>query len=572
MKKNKTSRKFLATAMAAIMVILIFVALTPSTAQTQPMDPILSTKTVEVKPGTQDVDKSIKEVEVKQGTKADVDKSIKNVTVKEGTKADVDKSIKEVEVKQGTKDVDKSNNKPVKVENRTKDVDKSNKTAKSPGCEDSDICGTYISEGYDPNGDGCLGSFFLEIDADTPGDDYCDVKAFIQASTGESWWTTCWTIYDEATSDNAFIYFVASEFDISGCEEVTLTIQLYTCDGEYTGSSDTVYVSLDASEVPPCENSDIYGTYISEGYDPDGDGCLGSFFLEIDADTPGSGQYCDVKAFIQASTGESWWTNCWMINGWAMSDNAFIYFDASEFATTAECEEVILTVDLYTCDGEYTGSSNNVYVSLDASEVPPCEDSDIWSTDISYGVDDDSDGCLDSFYLEIDADTPGSGQYCDVKAYIQATTGESWWTNCWMIYDEATSDNAFIYFDASEFATTEECEEVILTVDLYPCDGEYTGYSDTVSVCLEYEEPVCEKSYIWGTYISNGVDDDGDGCLESFDLEIDADTPRYDQYCDVKAYIEASTGESWWTTCWEIYDGAISDNAFIHLRRCKHGK
>jgi hypothetical protein len=224
-----------------------------------------------------------------------------------------------------------------------------------------------------------------------------------------------------------------------------------------------------------------------------------------------------------------------------------------------------LTTYLYTCDGEYTGSSDTVSVSLDASEVPPCEDSDIWGIDISDGVDDDSDGCLDSFYLEIDADTPGPDQYCDVKADIQASTGQSWLIDCWMIYGWDTADNAFIYFDASDFATTTGCEEVTLTVDLYTCDLEYTGSSDTVSVWLEYEEPVCEKSYIRDTYISNGVDDDGDGCLESFSLQIDADTPRYDQYCDVSVYIEASTGQSWWTTCWTIYDGSTSDNAFIYF-------
>ena len=476
MEKNKTSRKFLTTALVAIMLISIVVAFASSTERTELTDTTGSTKTVEVRQGTVDVDKSIKNVTVKQGTKVDVDKSNKNVTVKQGTKVDVDKSIKNVTVKQGTKDVDKSNNKPVKVEQGTKDVDKSNKTAKSPGCENSDICNTYISYEYDPDGDGCLGSFLLEIDADTPGEyDYCDVKAYIEASTGERWWTECWTIYDWSTGDNAFIYFVASDFAISGCEEVTLTIQLYTCDGEYTGSSDTVSVSLDASEVPPCENSYIWNTYIFEGYDPDGDGCLGSFFLEIDADTPGY-DYCDVKAFIQASTGESWWTTCWTIYDESTSDNAYIYFVASEFDISG-CEEVTLTIQLYTCDGEYTGSSDTVSVWLDASEVAPCENSYIWATYISNGVDDDGDGCLDSFYLEIDADTPGFDQYCDVKAYIEASTGEGWWTNCWMIYGFSMGDNAFIYFDASDFATTTGCEAVTLTVYLYTCDGVDTGSS-----------------------------------------------------------------------------------------------
>ncbi|MGB7001173.1 MAG: hypothetical protein WBE22_04055, partial [Halobacteriota archaeon] len=172
MEKNKTSRKFLATALVAIMVISILVTFASSTELTQLTDTTRSTKTVEVRQGTVDVDKYV-----------NVDKSVKNVTVK-----------------QGTKDVDKSNNEPVKVEHGRKDVDKSNKTAKSPGCEDSFIYNTYISNGEDVDGDGCLESFDLEIDADAPGESYCDVNAYIEASTGESWWTTCWTIYDGSTS------------------------------------------------------------------------------------------------------------------------------------------------------------------------------------------------------------------------------------------------------------------------------------------------------------------------------------------------------------------------------------
>jgi hypothetical protein len=232
MEKNKTSRKFLATALVAIMVVSILVAFASSTELTQLTDTTRSTKTVEVRQGTVDidksvnVDKSVKNVTVKQGTK-DVDKSNNEpVKVEHGTNVDVDKSVKNVTVKQGTKDVDKSNNEPVKVEHGRKDVDKSNKTAKSPGCEDSFIYNTYISNGEDVDGDGCLESFYLEIDADAPGESYCDVNAYIEASTGESWWTTCWTIYDGSTSDNAFIYFDASEFAISGCEEVTLTVYL----------------------------------------------------------------------------------------------------------------------------------------------------------------------------------------------------------------------------------------------------------------------------------------------------------------------------------------------------------
>jgi hypothetical protein len=354
MKKNKTNRKFLATALVVIMLISICAAFAHSTAQTQPTDSVLSTKTigdkegtkdayqpikeVEVRPSKQDVDKSIKNVEVKQGTH-DADKSIKCVEVKPSTQ-DVDKTIKKVEFKQTTQDVDKTikkvefkpstqdadktikkvefkqtthdvdktikkvepkpstpdeNVKPstkdvdksiekVKLKPDTTAVDKPDKTVKPRGCEDSLIYDTYISYGYDPNGDGCVGSFYLEIDADTPGyDDYCDVKAYIAASTGDSWWTECWEIYDGDSWDNAFFFFDASEFTLSApCEQVTLTVDLHTCDNVYTGSSDTVSVLLDPEEVSSCEGSYIWDTYISYGYDPNGDDCLGSFYLEID--------------------------------------------------------------------------------------------------------------------------------------------------------------------------------------------------------------------------------------------------------------------------------------------------
>jgi hypothetical protein len=69
MKRNKTSMKFLDTAFVSIMLISIAVAFASSMTQIQKKDSVLSTKTVKVKVGTQDVNKTIKRVEVKPGNR-----------------------------------------------------------------------------------------------------------------------------------------------------------------------------------------------------------------------------------------------------------------------------------------------------------------------------------------------------------------------------------------------------------------------------------------------------------------------------------------------------------------------
>jgi hypothetical protein len=174
-----------------------------------------------------------------------------------------------------------------------------------------------------------------------------------------------------------------------------------------------------------CEDSFIYNTCISNGEDVDGDGCLESFDLEVDADTPRNDQYCDVKAYIEASTGESWWTTCWEIYDGAISDNAFIHFDASEFATTTECEEVTLTTYLYTCDGVNTGSSDATSVNVESAEIH-------WTFMVYLDGDNNLESCAIDDFLEMSSVSSTAGvnivvQFDRIPSYSSAYDD---WTTC----------------------------------------------------------------------------------------------------------------------------------------------
>lgn len=413
------------------------------------------------------------------------------------------------------------------------------------------IYSTALVDTVDRDGDGYYESFGIEIDADVPSGS-ADVCAHISASTGDAWTTDSWHIVGDSASDVVVIPFAASEFSLSSPANVRLDIYLWYADNTPTGSTDRLYVRVDAAGggggLPF-----IYSLAIVDRDDADADGYLEAFGLEIDADVPGGGTE-QVYARITASTSDSWTTDAWTITGDLTSDNAAVPFVASDFSISSR-QSITLTARLFLAGGMDTGSQASVTVRVDGPAGPSVPY--IYSLHITDRRDGDGDGYYESFGLEIDADVPGGGT-ASVYARITASTGDAWTTDIWTITGDATSDNAVIPFDSSDFGLSYRTA-VTLTVHLYLAGGVDTGSRSSITVPVD---TTSGRAYIYDTYIVDTQDRDYDGYYESFGLEIDADVAGGGSE-RVYARISASSGDAWTTDDWTITGDLTSDNVVV---------
>jgi hypothetical protein len=176
----------------------------------------------------------------------------------------------------------------------------------------------------------------------------------------------------------------------------------------------------------------------------------------------------------------------------------------------------------------------------------------------AYTYDSDGDGFVDSVQLEMDVDTTGGyvnvtvyGGLYDPYGYLTDSGSSSW-----LIYDEY-SEYGYLYL-TNYSSYTGYCSYYL---DLY----DNLGYLEDSWSGSIYLYPLQQDEYFWGVWAYT-YDSDGDGFVDSVQLEMDVDTTGgyvnvtvYGGLYDPYGYLTDSGSSSWL-----IYD-EYSEYGYLYL-------
>lgn len=366
----------------------------------------------------------------------------------------------------------------------------------------------YTVNTIDGDGDGYLEYWDLEIDIDASyGGVASDVYIDITDDEGNFWGTFGpFDFVGAEVDDNVTIYgWSMGDYGFASPQDVNFCFNAYNGYGADALCAD-VYVDGGEMGTYPM----VTDSYVDWYSDADGDFYYDNWYLRVWLATSDGGIADD--CYLNIYSGYGTYTT---VGPFTLDGAGYIDIDMYPPAEIMSDENITYCAETYNPVG-----GNEFCLSI------PVEGGDSYAYPCFYDVytvnwvDTDGDGLFEYWEFEIDIDACG-GEVAE-NVYISVTDDEGYdwglfgpysfvgwaiddnaliwgWSSDW--YDSAPRDVNFTFTAFNDYGTDYQDE-------LVPVDGE-AGPND----------PPC----IYTTYITNGVDNDGDGFFEYWDFEVDVD-------------------------------------------------
>lgn len=368
----------------------------------------------------------------------------------------------------------------------------------------------YPTGVLDEDEDGWFESWSYTIDVDVPNGSSAETMVYIYDDNDTIYETYGpFTFTGALTEDNVVIGpFSASEFaeSYSLPGEIPMNFEL-----SYGGDLFTHYTPADGDgEVLP----QFYNEYARGVVDTDEDGFAESWYFEIDVDVPGA--MADTEIQITNDVGDDFgWFGPFTFEGYETYDNVFIGPFTSDLISIETAQDVTFTFAL-----SNGGDVDNLMMGVDdpvAGETPF-----FWNVYRQNEVDADEDSYLEAWDFVIDVDVPNSGT-ASTRIRITDNVGNDYgWFGPFSFFSGSMDDNVFIgTFTPDVVLPPEAPQDVEFMFEL-------DNGGDVTTNVTPVDEPAFQEEipFFWSVMINNPVDEDEDGYLESFNLEIDVDVPN----------------------------------------------